>query len=354
MKMFEDNICCDTCYDPSDDICKLVREGWDKFSRHMSIFFKQLCESNNCCTSRWEKSNIECMLCRSESDIDVIIDIHDVPDIHNTDDQYKEYIYNDTAYCFTSPINIEKYSVCGDGDKLCTEEIETYNMSNINQRKKIVYTLDETSSSDCSENDSYSDYSSQDMSSSISSDELYNDTQHATNNSDEKIDKNNAYVDYQNIGSKTMDDDKNSKNKDDVNVNNVNNDNELTDNDKFVKNLKNNLLILSELEEGYKLWIEEETQRLYIDSTIGQAITRRLYGQGKAKTLEFIKRMIDTAELQGTPEHLELLDRAKIGVKNLTNTYKKSAWFGKYPEVDELEKIIDEKGWNRDNDGKEV
>jgi len=348
MRMLEDNICCDTCYDPSDDICKLVKEGWDKFSKHMALLFRQLCESNNCCVGMRDNSNIERMLRKFNSSppppsIDIIINIP------GTVEQYADNVYSETPYYFTPPANIENYNVCNDGVKLYTEEIETYNMSNINQRKKIVYTPDETSSSDYSENDSYTDYSSQDMSSSISSDELCNDTQHissrnkkgdntADKKDDKKIDKKNAYTDCINNELKTMEGD---------NVN-LNNDIELTDNDKFLKNLRNNLLVLSELEEGSKLWIDEETQRLYIDSTIGQSITRRLYGQGKAKTLEFIKRMIDTAELQETLEYTNLLNKAKNGVKNIANTYKKSAWFGKYPEVDELEKIIDEKGWNHE------
>jgi hypothetical protein len=301
--------------EPSEDICEFIKTKWQKISRHiqikMSLFVSQICKANNCCIGRWDKYSS-----------DLIIEISGPFDQSDQPDQINprvDYIYND------SPINIENYSLCAGVDRLYTEEIETYNMSNIKQKKKIVYTPDSTSSSDCSENDSYTDYSSTEMSSSISSDELYSDTR--------KIDKNNAYIDCSNNETKTMEV----------------NDNQPTDSDKFIRNLKNNLLVLAELEEGYKLWIDEETQRLYIDSTIGQAITRRLYGQGKAKTLEFIKRMIDTAELQATPEYTDLLDKAKQGVKNITATYKKSAWFGKYPEVDELEKIIDEKGWNRDS-----
>lgn len=357
------------CPDISDNLCNYIREKWRKTCRYIRInlpvLIKQLCNGNSCCFKQLDDRKFERMLSRSNSyaeyyetsiDISAVTAEHEnnankplhEPVVDTSNPTVKKSAENDEfitqctldarqpiEYKDVQVKNIENYNTYNSGS-LYKEEIKTYNMNKTSQRKKIVYTHDSTSSSDYSENDSYTEYSSHNM--SDSDNEITENTpRNVVNN--EKIDTTIPNANELHNVSERMEE---------------TNTNELTDNEKFINNLKNNLLVLSELQEGYKLWIEVETQRLYIDNTIGQSITRRLYGQGKAMTLEFIKRMLDTAELQNTPEYNALVEKSKIGVKNLTSTYKKSAWFGKYPEVDELEKIIDEKGWKSNSDDEKV
>lgn len=126
----------------------------------------------------------------------------------------------------------------------------------------------------------------------------------------------------------------------------------LTDNEKFMNNLKDNLRVLASLGEGVKLWINHDDQKLYIDTTYVQSVTRKYSNQGKSVTLEFIKRMIDTAKLAAIEdnEYNDLLEDSKVGVKNIKNTYNNQSWYGKYDEVIELEGIIKDMGWKSDSD----
>jgi hypothetical protein len=385
------NLECDRCPEIAGDLCYYIKDKWRKTCRYirinLPILIKQLCNSNSCCFRQLDdhkerilsrhnsageyyetsidmfvvtvehKNNINTSLYVPASDtlsttvkrsvennLSVTCDSYCTESKNNIIMREKDEFLVQCALDAQQPIeykdsqikNIENYNTYNNVSSY-KEEIKTYNMNKTAQRKKIVYTHDSTSSSDYSENDSYTEYSSNNMSDS-ESEITENSSQNIVDK--EKIDINNLNANELNNKIELMEETQNM--------------NELTDNQKFINNLKNNLLVLSELKEGYKLWIELETQRLYIDNTIGQSITRRLYGQGKAMTLEFIKRMLDTAELQNTPEYDALVEKSKIGVKNLTNTYKKSAWFGKYPEVDELEKIIDEKGWKRNSDDEKV
>lgn len=125
-----------------------------------------------------------------------------------------------------------------------------------------------------------------------------------------------------------------------------------TDNEKFVDNLKRNLEVLATLRKGDKLWINDKDQTVELDRTVWplQVAFRKGYGQSKAKTLEFIQRIVDTAKLYEDDEHKGMLLAAKIGIKNIRDTYKDQPWFGKYKEVDGIDSILRDMGWKSSDD----
>jgi len=127
----------------------------------------------------------------------------------------------------------------------------------------------------------------------------------------------------------------------------------MTNSEKFSTNLKNNLRELANLREGMKLWIDQNSQKLYSDNRyVGQSWTRSFSGQSKSKTIEFIQRIIETTKLAliNDEEITELLENAKPGIKNIMTTYFNQSWYGKYDEVKILEQLILDMGWKSEED----
>ena len=73
-----------------------------------------------------------------------------------------------------------------------------------------------------------------------------------------------------------------------------------------------------------------------MDNSYGQFAWRWSYGQSKKKTVDYIKRMIDTANLLASidDKYNDLVKSAKSGIKCLATTYKG------YNEGKELEKYL--------------
>jgi hypothetical protein len=125
----------------------------------------------------------------------------------------------------------------------------------------------------------------------------------------------------------------------------------LTNNEKFFNNLKANLKELAKLREGVKLWIDQDSQKIYSDNRyVGQSLTRSFSGQTKSKTIQFIQRTIDTAILASMKDEeiTELIENAKPGIIHIKNTYLNQSWYAKYDEVKILEQLIVDMGWKSD------
>jgi hypothetical protein len=107
--------------------------------------------------------------------------------------------------------------------------------------------------------------------------------------------------------------------------------------DNFTANLKDNFKVITELQNGYKLWINDQEMLGPDNRFIGQSLTRSWNNQSGMRTVKFISQMFET--VKDDPEYKFIIQRALPGVQRLSKTYN-DKWFGGNLESAALDNII--------------
>ena len=104
--------------------------------------------------------------------------------------------------------------------------------------------------------------------------------------------------------------------------------------------LKDNLLIISELKDGQKLWLDKD--KLSIDTSyVGQSVIRKIYGQNRQNIIPFIKELMTDAETHTDEEINVVFNNAKQGLRYLKNVYSES-------DMENINKYVDDNKLNYD------
>lgn len=109
--------------------------------------------------------------------------------------------------------------------------------------------------------------------------------------------------------------------------------------DKFIKNLEYNFNVLSELKPNYRLKIDFNEQKISEENGYITFISRKLTGQNKDITLEFIKNMINITKSEPNKYNTILRESIK-GLTNLRDTYVGKTWYGEHEIVTYLNKVL--------------